>query len=330
MKKRKTERGRFSSRRKAEAVLRLLRGEDLDLLSRELKVTPSTLSGWRTAFLSAVPPDFSGRWVEPFMGSGVVAFNRIPKRALLADSNPHVIRFFRAIESRAVTALRVRSHLTLEGQELLRSEGEHYYSVRDRFNKNGDPLDFLFLNRSCFNGLMRFNRRGGFNVPFCRKPARFSKAYVSKIANQVQAVSNVMRITDFEFRCQGFQETLDAVDSEDLVYCDPPYVGRHSDYFNSWGMEQERILATRLSVISCGFLLSTWHSNAFRENDLVGNVWSRFRKITKEHHYHIGALEKNRNAVLEALITNMELPEEATPVREPLESGTAVRQLTLF
>ena len=53
MKKRKTERGRFSSRRKAEAVLRLLRGEDLDLLSRELKVTPSTLSGWRTAFLSA-------------------------------------------------------------------------------------------------------------------------------------------------------------------------------------------------------------------------------------------------------------------------------------
>ena len=55
LKKRKTERGRFPSRRKAEAVLWLLRGEDLDLLSREPKVTPSTLSGWRTTFLSAGP-----------------------------------------------------------------------------------------------------------------------------------------------------------------------------------------------------------------------------------------------------------------------------------
>ena len=53
MKKRKPERGRFSSRRKTEAVLRLLRGEDLDLVSRELKVTPGTLSGWRATFLSA-------------------------------------------------------------------------------------------------------------------------------------------------------------------------------------------------------------------------------------------------------------------------------------
>lgn len=94
------------------------------------------------------------RWVEPFMGTGVVAFNVRPKRALLCDSNPHLINFYKAVQNKEITGAIVRGFLNEEGLKLLKTEGEHYYTVRNRFNEKGNPLDFLFLSRSCFNGMM--------------------------------------------------------------------------------------------------------------------------------------------------------------------------------
>lgn len=115
------------------------------------------------------------RWVESFSGTGVVAFNVQPKSALLCDSNPHLIAFYKSVQSRKITGERTKRFLIENGKRLLKSDEEHYYIVRDRFNKSGNPLDFLFLSRSCFNGMMRFNKSGGFNVPFCKKPNRFAK-----------------------------------------------------------------------------------------------------------------------------------------------------------
>lgn len=78
----------------------------------------------------------------------------------------------------------MRQFLEIEGEELRITDGDHYYKVRERFNKHGKSLDFLLLNRACFDGMIRFNRAGGFNVPFCRNPERFSKALIAKIVNQ--------------------------------------------------------------------------------------------------------------------------------------------------
>ncbi len=270
-----------------------------------------------------MPPEFSGRWIEPFMGSGAVAFNVRPKKALLADSNPHIIRFYQAVADSQITADSTRRFLKEEGAELRRSEGEHYYAVRERFNQRGDPLDFLFLNRACFNGLMRFNRKGQFNVPFCRKPNRFSQAYITKIANQVQAVSNLTALGAYEFRCQNFTATIEAAQKGDLLYCDPPYIARHADYFSGWGEDHERQLARSLSKAPCGFILSTWHSNRFRKNPYIERLWASFHLQTRSHFYHLGAKEKNRNAMTEALITNY----GTTPYESPRKTA---RQQRLF
>ena len=147
-----------------------------------------------------LPETFEGKWIEPFMGSGVVAFNIQPQHALLADTNPHLINFYQAISNGTITYHSTREFLRREGALLLESKGEHYYLVRERFNQYSNPLDFLFLNRSCFNGLMRFNKKGEFNVPFCHKPNRFMKAYVTKISNQVRAVSEIIELHKYEFR----------------------------------------------------------------------------------------------------------------------------------
>jgi DNA adenine methylase len=251
-----------------------------------------------------VPDDFKGRWVEPFMGSGVVAFNIRPRKALLADSNPYLIDFYKAIAKKSVTPNRARDFLEMEGAKLLRSNGQHFYEVRERFNHRSDPLDFLFLNRACFNGVIRFNRKGKFNVPFCQKPNRFAQAYVTKICNQIKSVADAITLGNYEFRCQDYSLTVAEVEDCDLLYCDPPYVGRHADYFNGWDEEHEHSLADSLGNTSARFILSTWHSNKYRSNQFIGSIWSQYQILTREHFYHVGAREDNRNSMLEALVTN--------------------------
>lgn len=247
------------------------------------------------------------RWVEPFMGTGVVGFNIRPKRALMCDSNPHIINFYKAIQSKEITSGIVRKFLTEEGEILLKTDGDYYYTVRERFNKTGNPLDFLFLSRSCFNGMMRFNRKGGYNVPFCKKPNRFAKALVTKITNQVENISQIIETGDFEFKHQDFQTTLSEIKASDLVYSDPPYIGRHVDYFDSWTEEEEIKLKEGLSNSNCKYILSTWLSNKYRTNNYIFSIWSECYVTTKEHFYHVGGKESNRNAVYEALLSNLKL-----------------------
>lgn len=281
-------------------------------------VPPIKCQGIKTKLVpwigAIVPDDFTGRWIEPFMGSGVVAFNIRPRKALLADSNPHLIGFYEAIASKTITPSRARDFLEKEGAELLRSNGQHFYEVRDRFNQQGDPLDFLFLNRACFNGMIRFNRKGGFNVPFCRKPNRFAQAYITKICNQIRYVADAIALGDYEFRCQDYSLTVAEAQAFDLLYCDPPYIDRHTDYFNGWDEKHERNLAEKLASTSARFILSTWHSNQYRANQFLDSVWSQYHILTREHFYHVGAKEDNRNPMLEALVTNFSASyEESTP-----------------
>lgn len=262
---------------------------------------------------AVIPPDRTGTWIEPFVGSGVVAFNIRPRRAILADTNPHLIRFYQAVNDGAVTATSVRQFLSREGAKLHQSDGTYYYEVRQRFNESGCPHDFLFLNRACFNGLMRFNRAGRFNVPFCRKPHRFSKGLITKIVNQVQAVAEQMRIGQYEFRVQPFDETIRMAQRSDFIYCDPPYVNRHADYFNGWDEADERELAAELAAAPCRFALSTWHHNRYRDNAMIDSLWSSYRIVTREHFYHIGAKERNRNSMVEALVLNYGDPGKHPP-----------------
>ncbi|MGB0878969.1 MAG: DNA adenine methylase [Polaribacter sp.] len=252
------------------------------------------------------------RWVEPFMGTGVVAFNIQPKRALLCDSNPHLIKFYKALQNKKITSRIVREFLNIEGEILLKTEGAHYYHVRKRFNEEGNPLDFLFLSRSCFNGMMRFNKKGGYNVPFCKKPNRFAQPLVTKITNQVENISQIIERGDYEFKHQDFNETLSELKSTDLVYSDPPYIGRHVDYFDSWTEEEEITLNNELVNSNSKFILSTWLSNKYRTNDCVFSVWKDCFVATKEHFYHVGGKETNRNAVYEALLSNIELKDSIT------------------
>lgn len=252
--------------------------------------------------------DGKGLWIEPFMGSGVVGFNIKPHRALFCDTNPHLISFYQGINSGTINPSTTREFLVSEGNKLAKHGADYYYEVRQRFNAQKSPLDFLFLNRACFNGLIRFNKNGKFNVPFGHKPERFSKAYITKIVNQVDWVCKLASLSEWTFLHQDFRPTLSGATETDFIYCDPPYAGRHTDYFNNWNRSHEKSLHQGLKASKARFILSTWHSNEHRENQSILTLWSEFNVITREHFYHVGANESNRKPMLEALITNFEPP----------------------
>ena len=104
--------------------------------------------------------------------------------------------------------------------------------------------------------------------------------------------------------CQDYRITIREAKKEDFVYCDPPYIGRHVDYYDSWDEESEESLLEALESAGSRFMLSTWHSNEHRENQFLQTLWKGFEIVTQEHFYHVGAHIENRKPMIEALVTN--------------------------
>jgi DNA adenine methylase len=106
------------------------------------------------------------------------------------------------------------------------------------------------------------------------------------------------------FVCSDFRKLIPTATEGDFIYCDPPYIGRYVDYYNSWGEQEEQELYDLLSTTPTKFILSTWHSNRYRNNPAIEKYTYRFTILTREHFYHVGASEKNRNPMLEAIVLN--------------------------
>lgn len=297
-------------------------------MTEKVFVPPIKIQGIKTKLVPLIRQnvvmDRNSVWIEPFMGSGVVGFNIRPHYAVFADTNPHIIEFYNQIKSGIITPHSVRAFLEQEGKLLEQGDEEYYYKVRTRFNAEHNPLDFLFLNRSCFNGMIRFNKGFDFNVPYGHKPQRFAKAYITKIVNQVANVADLIQQHSWVFICQSFEKTILSAGKNDFIYCDPPYIGRHVDYYDSWDEQSEIALHDALVKSKAKFMLSTWDHNDFRKNDYISLIWSDCEEITHDHFYHIGAKETNRNPVVEALLTNYTVTGNSNKLLAENE------QLTLF
>lgn len=271
-----------------------------------VKVPPIKCQGIKTKLIDFISQNIcwsgEGKWIEPFLGSGVVLFNIQPQRAIIADSNPHIIKFYQDIQSGKITPTIARDFLKEQHVFLSKTDDtkdSYYYEVRRRFNENPNSLDFLFLSRACFNGMMRFNKSGGFNVPFCRKPDRFRQGYITKITNQIAWIQEIMVGKDWTFVHQDWRKTISEVKKDDFLYLDPPYIGRYADYFNQWSEEEASDLANNINEIGCGYALSMWASSQHRVNNHL-KEWDG-EVITQSHFYHLGATENLRNSIEEAL-----------------------------
>jgi len=155
------------------------------------------------------------RHVEPFFGGGAMFFSRAPERALIADVNPALVRTYEAVRDD------VEAVIARLGPLAKRHDKDSYYRVRARYNaaRLSDAehaATFLYLNKTCFNGLHRVNRKGEFNVPMGRyKNPRILDPDTLRAASEALAAA--------EIHCTGFEMLLEKARPGDFVYFDPPY-----------------------------------------------------------------------------------------------------------
>ncbi len=156
------------------------------------------------------------RHVEPFFGGGAFFFGRRPDRAVIADVNPSLVGTYCAVRDDVEEVIRRLMPLAA------RHSIENYYRVRDRYNqaKNVEAPDraamFIYLNKTCFNGLHRVNKKGQFNVP----AGRYKNPTILN-ADALRAASALLARA--EIRNDGFESLLRYAKPGDFVYLDPPY-----------------------------------------------------------------------------------------------------------
>lgn len=161
-------------------------------------------------------PEVDGRLIEPFLGSGAVFFRLVPDSAILSDNNHDLINAYLQVKENWKL---VESGLVAH-QEL--HSVKHYYSVRESMPTS--PLDqairFIYLNRTCWNGLYRVNKNGEFNVPIG------TKCNVTLETDDFKGVSDILQCA--ELYHDDFENVVDRAVCGDLIFADPPYTVTHN------------------------------------------------------------------------------------------------------
>lgn len=156
------------------------------------------------------------RLVEPFAGSAALFLNTAYERYLLCDANPDLITLYQLLKEEGDAFIEQCRQLFSEAN----NSAEPYYALRDEFNACSDPRRratlFVYLNRHGYNGLCRYNAKGGFNVPF----GRYNRPYFPAAEMRAFHVKAQRAV----FRHQDFTTTMTKARSGDVIYCDPPYV----------------------------------------------------------------------------------------------------------
>ena len=216
-------------------------------------------------------------YVEPFVGSGAVLFWVLSEfahmeKAVINDINEDLINTYKTIQSMPKELISVLENLQGEYHSLENStdkKSEYYYKKRTLFNnrKQGQiehSALFIFLNRTCFNGLYRVNRKNEFNVPMgsYKKPTICDKSNILAVSKALQKV---------ELLCGDFEQTVNYTSSNTFFYFDPPYKPlSETSSFNSYAKDEfndeEQI---RLKNF-CDKLDSLGHSWILSNSDVKG------------------------------------------------------------
>jgi len=189
-------------------------------------------------------PQYSGRYIEPFFGGGALFFHLEPKRAIINDINSKLMAFYFGVKDNFET---LKTELTeiekvyvinrKKFEELKsktpdkRVDDENeplYYKIRDMFNdltekKYSDALLYFFINKTAYSGMIRYNSKGEFNVPYGRY-ANLNTSLVTKGHNKLLANTEICNL--------DYSEIFNMAKEDDFMFLDPPYDCVFSDYGN--------------------------------------------------------------------------------------------------
>lgn len=259
-------------------------------------------------------------YLEPFVGSGAVLFwmlNNFPnlKKAVINDINEDLIKTYRTIATKPLELISILETLQNEFHALEGNEDNkkvYFYEKRDQYNKrkeeqSGQSALFIFLNRTCFNGLYRVNRDNLYNVPMggYRKPTICDYENIMAVSNALQKV---------EILCGDYEQTLKHASKESLFYFDPPYkplsqtssfTAYSKDEFNDQDQIRLRNFCVKLDNLNHSWLLSNSDVKGKDTNDnFFDEIYSKFSISRVSARRSINANPDKRGKLNELLISN--------------------------
>ncbi|MBI4511399.1 MAG: DNA adenine methylase [Deltaproteobacteria bacterium] len=249
---------------------------------------------------SRAPRDFV-RYFEPFVGGGALFYKLLPRAAVLSDANPELIGCYRAVRGHVEEVIaRLADHAASHGED-------YYYSMRERWNAGLGPVGsaeraaaFIYLNKTCYNGLWRVNSKGLFNVPM----GRYAKPSILDAAG-LRASSRALGRAHLEVA--PFCHVLELAKAGDFVYFDPPYQPvSQTAYFTSYtsnrfdSSDQERLAGVfrLLSARGCAVMLSN------SDTPLIHRLYAGFRIDRVFCARAISSRGDARDPVPEVIVTN--------------------------
>lgn len=165
---------------------------------------------------------YGDTYFEPFVGGGAMMPYSLSKKGMASDIIPELIDLWNEIKD---NPKRVADEYELRWRNLQENGPQVYYDVRDSFNRTKNCDDFLFLTRTCVNGLIRYNSDGEFNNSFhLSRPGIKPDSLRSIIEQWSKAISK------FTFRTCDYRELLEGAKKGDFVFLDPPYGGTKDRY----------------------------------------------------------------------------------------------------
>ena len=281
-------------------------------------------AGGKTQLISEIeknlPSSTFDIYIEPFVGSGAVLFWMLGefvhlKKAVANDINEDLINTYKIIQSTPKELVSILEILQQEYHSLENSadkKKDYYYQKRELFNNRKQSQTehsalFIFLNRTCFNGLYRVNRKNEFNVPMgsYKKPTICDKSNIFAVNKALQKV---------ELLCGDFEQTVTDASSNTLYYFDPPYKPlSETSSFNSYAKdvfndeEQIRLkkFCDRLDALGHNWLLSNSDVKGKNENDnFFDDLYANFKIKRVDAKRSINANPEKRGFLTELLITN--------------------------
>lgn len=236
-------------------------------------------------------------YIEPFLGSGAVFFHLSPRRGVLGDKNIELIDTYRAIQKDWEGVWRkLRHHSRNHGYE-------YYYRIRDQKPRTptAQAARFIYLNRTCFNGLYRVNREGLFNVP------KGSKDTVLFADDDFQGISRLLRTMRL---CAGdFAELIDAAQAGDFVFADPPYTVKHN---NNNFLKYNEVIFSWADQIRLADALESARKRGVRivlcnaDHGSVRELYQGFERVFSVERYSVlAAGSRYRRRTTELVVTNV-------------------------
>jgi DNA adenine methylase len=217
-------------------------------------------------------PRYKGRYIEPFFGGGALYFYLEPKQAIINDINSKLIAFYKGVknhyfvlrteldEIEKIYEANRRQFDALKRQtpnERVEDKNEAlYYQIRDMFNdltdkRYSDALLYFFINKTAYSGMIRYNSKGEFNVPFGRY-THLNTTLVTKNHSNLLAKADIYN-TDYK-------DIFDMAQPDDFIFLDPPYDCVFSDYGNEeykdgFNDDSHITLAEDIKSLNCSVLL---------------------------------------------------------------------------